>query len=573
MTGQSHPLTRIAWAKTRLAYHAIASVRNESKLKVAVVSVAAVGLWMGAFVGFYYGFRWLKTFDVARGLGHVGLGDILMIHLLSTFSFILFLMLIFSNILIVFSTLFRSREVAFLLVAPLSFRELFLARFVECAVFSSWASAYLGSPLILAYGLTTEALWPFYIAAAAFYVPFVVIPAALGAFCTLFLVRIRSWVPGTTLVISAAIALAVVFTVLRVKLAESGLEQEGLFSAEGISTVLAITGRAQSPWLPSHWASQGLLLVSSAHYREAAFFFLLLLANAFFLTWFGAEAAQRLFLPGWTDLHGTGRERERLPGRGLPGLIDRFLTPLPEPARSLVAKDIRLFWRDPTQWAQFAVFFGVMAVYVATMRSRMVIDSENYRDWVATMNIAASTLILATLTSRFVFPLVSLEGRRFWILGLAPITLRQVVWQKFFLSVATTSLFTIGLVVLSCLRLRVPPVAFSLALYGIIITNFALSGLAVGLGSLYPNFQEDNPARIVSGMGGTLNFLLSMGYIALVVAAQALVIQWRALERFAQPQAYGWVLAGVFVFITALSATCMTLPMRLGLRHLQTMEE
>ena len=188
------------------------------------------------------------------------------------------------------------------------------------------------------------------------------------------------------------------------------------------------------------------------------------------------------------------------------------------------------------------------------------------------MNIGASTLVLATLTSRFVFPLVSLEGRRFWIVGLAPITIGQIVWQKFWLSVATTSAFTITLVVLSCIRLGIAPIAFTLAVYTIIVTNFGLSGLAVGLGSLYPNFQEDNPARVVSGMGGTLNFLASMAYISLVVAALTVMLQWEALGLYPNRASFWWTLAAVGGFITVLSAVCTLLPMKLGLHNLMRTE-
>jgi ABC-2 type transport system permease protein len=199
-------------------------------------------------------------------------------------------------------------------------------------------------------------------------------------------------------------------------------------------------------------------------------------------------------------------------------------------------------------------------------------EQEFWRSWIACLNIGACSLILSTLTSRFVFPLVSLEGRRFWILGLAPITMRQLVMQKFALSVITTSVFTVGLVVLSGRMLQLEPIYFWLSVYSIVITNFGLAGLAVGLGSLYPSFHEDNPARIVSGMGGTLNFLLSVGYIAWIVGAQALMLQWRVLGLYTSANMFYLALICVVLFISVLSAICTFVPMRLGLRNLQNHE-
>jgi ABC-2 type transport system permease protein len=561
-------MTRIRamlWAKLRISRNHIASVRNESKLKVAVVSTSAVLLWIGAYYAFWMAFIWLKRFGMEPG--SVSLGDVIMSRLLSVFALALFLMLIFSNVLIAFSTLYKSREVAFLLQAPLPWWEFFIARFLECVSFSSWASAYLGSPLILAYGIANGAPWPYYLAAAAFYVPFVCIPAAIGAIVAMGLVRIFPRLPRGSMIGIALIAVVMMFLYLRNTLSA------GRLSDPRFGGIIEAMSRTQSWLLPSHWASRGVLAAAQGQQSETAFYFLVLLANALMMILISALLAHWIYYTGWSDLIGNDMNRKSPPGRTWLSRIDIVFASLRNPHRALIIKDFRLFWRDPAQWSQFVIFFGIMAVYVASLRDRSAaFESATYRNWIVCLNIGACTLILATLTSRFVYPLISLEGRRFWVLGLAPLTYRQLIWQKFWLSVSTTSVFTITLVVLSCYKLGVEPIYFALAVYSIVITNFGLSGLAVGLGSLYPNFQEDNPARIVSGMGGTLNFLLSMAYITLVVGTQTFVMQWRALESFASPEAFTYALTGAVVFITVLSAVSTWLPMRLGLRNLNRAE-
>jgi ABC-2 type transport system permease protein len=562
------PLGAIAAAKFRTAGHAIASIRNESKLKVAVVSVAAAILWLSALLLFHESFRWLRKYLFDPHGGGIDLTDILMARLLSVFALALFFMLIFSNVLIVYSTLYRSREVEYMVQSPLPFRSLFLARFAESVVFSSWASAFLGSPLILAYGIASKALPPFYLAAVAFYIPYVTIPAALGALVAMTLVRFLPRINRFGIFLLCALALAAVFAYLRQRIDVNRLTDQLL-----VTTLLDASARTQSPLLPSHWAARGVLAAAQGRYGDSLYDFLLLTSNALMLTWLACEFAQRLFMPGWSALAGSSGLRLRRPGRGILGRLDGALGFLREPTRSLVAKDIRLFWRDATQWSQFAIFFGLMAFYVANLRNRgLTGESQLWRTWVACLNLAACTLILATLTSRFVYPLISLEGRRFWIVGLAPLTFRQLVWQKFWLSVATCSFFTVGLVILSAYMLRLPPLPFSLSVYTICLTNLALSGLAVGLGSLYPNFQEDNPARVVSGMGGTLNFLLSMAYIVLVVGVLTAYLLWIALREDITPTAYWTGLGVVLTLVTVASVAALFIPMRLGLRHLRSTE-
>jgi len=40
---------------------------------------------------------------------------------------------------------------------------------------------------------------------------------------------------------------------------------------------------------------------------------------------------------------------------------------------------------------------------------------------VSFLNLAVVGLILSTFTTRFIYPLISLEGRRFWILSQLPV--------------------------------------------------------------------------------------------------------------------------------------------------------
>ena len=89
----------------------------------------------------------------------------------------------------------------------------------------------------------------------------------------------------------------------------------------------------------------------------------------------------------------------------------------------LILKDLRLFRRDPVQWSQFLIFFGLLTLYFVNIH-RFSYDA-NYVAWVnmiSFLNLAVVGLILSTFTTRFIFPMISLEGRRFWILGLVPVS-------------------------------------------------------------------------------------------------------------------------------------------------------
>lgn len=554
-------------AKVWIAGHQISGVRHESRLKVAVISVSALALWLGAFAMLYWGFAWLVQFGGREG-SEFNFGNLLMARMLGILTLAVFLMLGFSNILVAFSTLYRSDEVGYLIQSPVSMEQLFYARFAECLMFSSWSVGFLGSPLILAYGLSVNAPLIFYMAAVLFFVPFITIPACLGSMAAMFLVLVFPRLRVRSMVALGLSAVILFFVYISRIIRGTRIAEDTILPA-----FLDASSRTQSPFLPSFWTSQGILCTTRYDLSGSIFWFLMLLSTALMSLWVAGRLAHWMYYPGWTELRGQDRQRIRPMGKGILGRLDGIYMPVKDPYRALIIKDIKMFWRDPTQWGQFMVFFGIMAIYIANLRNTSrFYEQEMWRSFIACLNVGAVTLILSTLTSRFVFPLISLEGHRFWVLGLAPLSLRQLLLQKFWLSVCATSVFTVGLSVLSGYMLKLPPIYFALTVYSVIITNFGLAGLAVGLGAFYPNFDEDNSARIVSGMGGTLNLLLSVGYITLVVSAQTFILQWHVLSRFARPEFFWYALAGVLVFITALTVLVGRVPMRLGLRNLEKME-
>src|SRR5690606_17103327 len=111
---------------------------------------------------------------------------------------------------------------------------------------------------------------------------------------------------------------------------------------------------------------------------------------------------------------------------------------------------------------------------------------------------------------------------------------------KFYLASAASLVLTLGLVFLSCRMLDLSWDRTALFAVAITVMTFTLNGLATGLGTLYPNFREENPSKIVSGFGGTFCLVLSFLYIVLALVLLAVGSPW---ARGGQ-QPLGWVLAG-----------------------------
>ena len=104
------------------------------------------------------------------------------------------------------------------------------------------------------------------------------------------------------------------------------------------------------------------------------------------------------------------------------------------------------------------------------------------------------------------------------------------------------------------------------AFFGAVVTvmTFALNGLAIGLGVLYPTLKETNPNKIVSGFGGTLCFVLSSVYI---IASLTLLVAGGGGFH----SQIGLTILCLAGFI-GLSLVIGWLPMRWGLKHLKNFE-
>ena len=139
-----------------------------------------------------------------------------------------------------------------------------------------------------------------------------------------------------------------------------------------------------------------------------------------------------------------------------------------------------------------------------------------------------------------------------------------MVKTKYWLASAASLAVTLALVTLSCYLLKMPwgDVAFFGAV--IAVMTFALNGLAVGLGVLYPNVKETNPNKIVSGFGGTLCFVMSSIYI--IASLTLLVAGGGGFHSYV-----GMAFICIVGFVV-LSFIVGWLPMKWGLRHLKDFE-
>ena len=508
--------TRAFWQlRLRIASTLVRQTFAQARLRLVLVLFLSLLLWLGLFYMFDCGFAFLRT-----TIYHTGTHDQTVRAIFGMFFASLMVMLAFSSGIILYGSLFRSPDVALLLTIPSRVERVFLHKFQEAIVWSSWGFLLLGSPMLLAYGWVAGSPWYYYLMLPAFLLAFTYIMAAVGAAVCLVLVRrlpehgIHWAIAAGGLLVAAAIGQA---------WSLASAPRNDMLTLGWLQELLGRLQFTQGRLLPSWWLSSGLLEASRGVWSEGALFLVVLIANALLFRQVCLAIAGRLYRPAYNALCGR-RTRRR---RARPAWIDRALLgasrPLPLPVRLMIVKDTRLFRRDPVQWSQFLIFFGLLGLYFFNIR-RFSYDMYHaaWVNMISFLNLSVVGLLMSTFTTRFVFPMVSLEARRFWILGLLPVRRENILWSKFFFATGGLIAPCALLILLSDAMLRVSLIIVATHQLTCLLLCLGLSGIAVGLGARLPNPREQSPSRIAAGFGGTLNLVISALYIVVIVLLTAM---------------------------------------------------
>ncbi|MCX6991875.1 MAG: hypothetical protein NT011_01905 [Kiritimatiellaeota bacterium] len=532
--------------------------REQSAFKVIFILMFAGGMLVGLGYLFLEGFRFLSA------LG--GIGVMLIRHLFALFFFGLGLMLILSNIITTYTTVFHSDEIPFLLCRPIAPGEILLHKWLETTLISSWAFFFIIIPFIGAFAWHEHLSLLFMLWTFLFSIPFVLLYAGAGTLITLLVLR---WVPrwrpqfwvGATLLVLVGWGVWTLFG------AGKPQTDDAVFILGRFVPGLKL---AAFPLWPSAWVAEGIMALSRDQWLRGGLLFGVLLANVLMVGLLIEGLGNVQFVQAWQRTraaHASLRELRRVGPSGALALETRLAFLAPD-ARALVIKDLRTLLRDPAQWIQGLLFFGLLALYFFNLRNlHYHLLSAVWRNLIVFLNMFSLSAVMCSFCSRFIYPQLSLEGQAFWLIGLAPTTMGRVLKIKFLASLV--GMLTIGVVLMavSAAMLDVGWRIWVTALGLAVAISLGLCGLATGLGAVFLDLKQRNPMAIISGFGGTLNLVLSLAYMAAVILPFGALYHYHTLGRIgAGALNAGTAAASVWLIVITLAATL--LPLMAGRRSL-----
>jgi ABC-2 type transport system permease protein len=554
-------LVGLVAARGRMIRHGAIEFFTGSKLRAGVVLGLIAFFWLLMFTMFLDGFMFLRSWPAII--------DIVLDYLFAFFFVSLLVMMTISNGIIAYTSLYRSEETAFLSALPIRPENTFVYRGADSMVFSSWGMATLVVPMIVAYGVVFPTPLYFYPIALALAALFILFATELGAFFALLVALVLPRRKKAALAALAAIAVGLgVLWVLPVWIERP----TNLFNQQVIGTIMDRIAFCQHWALPSRWVSEGMLSAARGRPREAGFLVLMLLANVAFLGMVTHRFGYHVYRHTWSVVQGASSNRRYAAVGALDKALRSMLVFLPHRLRLLVIKDVKTFLRDPSQWSQFLLFFGLLALYIVNLpHFGLEMLKPYWRSLISNLNLCATSLTLATLTSRFVFPQLSLEGRRIWVTGLLPMHRNVILWGKFLFTAAGTFLVSGSLIALSDVVIGLPVWTLLAHLLTVACVCLGLNGLAVGLGALYPRLGTDSPSKIVSSFGGTLNLICSICFLVFALAPVVVPLHLYQIGMVRGARAFAYVGGGILLVLVASSLACV-IPMVAGSRAFRRME-
>ena len=290
------------------------------------------------------------------------IGDLLAKELLSMVLLTFFSLLIFSNIITALSTLYLSKDLEFCHSVPVSVEVLFAVRAFSTFLNSSWMALIFAAPILGAYGYVYAPGVGFYLNLLHLMIALGVIASGAGILLTMILVHVFPAQRTKDVILLLSILMVVgLYLLFRFLRPERLVDPE---TALSVMHYVSALKTPDSPYLPTHWITEILW----DYLREGVtsgegFHLLLTWSSALTLVVINVWTASLIYFGGFSKAQEA--KKRLMGGKRILELLIRVVTKPFKPDFSvMMAKDIRVFFRDNTQWSQLLLLFALVVVYV-----------------------------------------------------------------------------------------------------------------------------------------------------------------------------------------------------------------
>ena len=524
------------------------------------------------YLVFAFGCYLLTINTIDYFLVTVKVGSFLLHRFILIVLFIFFITINIGNIVVSFSTLYKSKEVNFLITKPLSFTKLFLIKFLDNFFYSSTTLLLIISSVLIGYITYFKLEWFYYPFALLFLIlPFMFTAGSLGVLILLIILKLSSRFGIKKVLLT--ISLIYLSSVISFYFISSPLEliQKVFDYYPNINQYFGFLENKMLKFLPNYWIADSLYWISQNKFSRAIPYIYLNVVCSLTIFAIALFAAKKWYYQTWlTSLNISSdlRIKKKINNKHFGFSKSSSLNSFDE---SIIKREFLLFFREPSQWAHFAVMLFLIIVFISSISGINGVIVSAYNSYLKTIVYLVVTLfnvfLVASLSLRFVFPMISLEGDTLWKVRSAPINQNHLLIKR--LSIYFAIIFFIGQVISFYSNHQFPHQLSIVAQINSAIITISLVTMNFGMGGIFANYKEKNAIRLASSQGASITFLFTLFYLIILI-----IVLFVPVFNFFQSQSIGiitpiWKLFSTTFILLVLTLIISTFSIRAGLRSFQ----
>lgn len=473
------------------------------------------------YVIFAYGCFLMTQSTIEYLLVNVRIGTFLLHRFVLVVLFIFFIAINVGNMVVSFSTLYKSKEVYHLITKPVSFTKIFLIKFLDNFFYSSTTLLLIISAVVLGYGnYFNYAIWVYPFVFFLLILPFMFTAGSAGAIVLLAILKLSSrWGIKKVLgIIGSVYGIGIItfyFVSNPIKLVERVFDYY-----PHIDQYFGFLENGLVKFMPNYWVAESLYWISENRIERAIPFIYANLITSIFIFSITLWLAKKWYYQTWltslkitAELKSRSRKQNKVFGFERTSWVKGF-------DESILKREFWLFFREPSQWLHMLVMIFLITIFVSSISGIDIIILKAYNQYLKTIVYLIVTLfnvfLVASLSLRFVFPLISLEGEALWKIRSAPIDFSQLLSKR--LLIYFSIIFFIGQLISFFSNYQFPFQLSIIAQINAAITTITLVSLNFGMGGIFANYKEKNAIRLASSQGASITFLFTLFYLVLIIA-------------------------------------------------------
>jgi ABC-2 type transport system permease protein len=506
--------------KNRLNIILLGYTRDEPKRRAGRIIGTIAGAAIFSLILFYS--AKLTSFMLER-LGEGLTGTILDIALDYVFA-MMFIFIIFTGVASSLYILYSSKDLQLLLSLPISFRTVFVYKYIEALIANSYLFFIVIFPLLISLGLSSQMPIAYYPVMFVIFISVLSIPTSMGVLLGMITVRYVNPKRAREVlaIIGGLLGLGIWLSsqLLSRYIGNVAPEFESMNIESIEQYVLAIFDRPFLKFLPSTWGSNALFNIYNGDYSGFAINFILAVAAAGILAFICITLSKKIYYSGWSSasqaVAGRRFRRARVKGgeyvRGKRTGILSF-----SGINYLMVKDFKILSRDMRKLLQvFMPVVMILFIFFWTV-SGSINERGGIDFFIAQENlfiIFVPLLVAGLINVNISGNNIGGEGLKFWILKISPVHSKRILRTKVVFSSLLTAV--LGSVIMIIFYFVYRPEIMYLILGLLLMALFCWGDSVIGtsVGTFFPVFKPSASSKNnISFLGGLLNFIFFALYL------------------------------------------------------------